>query len=576
MADETTAARARTDPILMLILLGSLVLNTHRIGHAGLHYFDESFHAIVARNLLKHPFTPTLIDAPYLPYDATHWGDNHVWLHKPILPLWTIAASFKILGIGTFALRLPSALLATGAVALTYLIGRRLFDRRSGLVAAGLQAINPAITMLVQGYLFSDHIDISLLFWVEVGVYFLVRAIGSGGWPDVLAVGVAQGLAYLSKSYLAALLTGLAAVAWLLPKVGLAGRDDSKLKGRHLLGLVAATLATVAPWTIHCAVNFPVEFHHEHGYVFTHLGSGVENWGGPWDRVFFDYLVTLYQGFYAPILAAGVVLLGRAWASRRLPLWFLYAWLFGVLAPHAVSATKTPSATLIAMPAAFLLLARMILEGWRGDRRALAAWAAVSFIGAIWPATIARFSRGFPDPPQFGGVMLGATWVFGHLTAALAAVALIEVVSWWRSSGPSGRWLGRARAVALASTLVLGVRMAVSAWGVTEGSENQPFVAELARFARDRLPARAVLLFEGEDRGEHQLAMFLLDRTCYQLRGRSADAVARSVQDAGGIPYVVTAGSAPWPRRFASTVDPRGLYDWRGPSVASGSADPRR
>ena len=55
------------------------------------------------------------------------------------------------------------------------------------------------------------------------------------------------------------------------------------------------------------------------------------------------------------MIAAGVALLGTS-AIRRpggCPLWFLYAWLFGVLAPHAISATKTPSATLIAMPAAF-------------------------------------------------------------------------------------------------------------------------------------------------------------------------------------------------------------------------------
>ena len=173
-------------------------------------------------------------------------------------------------------------MLATAAVGLTFLIGRSLFDRRTGLIAAALQASNPAITMLVQGYLFSDHVDISLLFWVEVGVYFLIRAARSGSNLDVLALGVAQGLAYLSKSYLAALLTGLAATIWLLPKLGLAACDDSKLKARHLALLVAATLATATPWTIYCARTFPLEFRHEHGYVFTHLSQGVENWGGPW------------------------------------------------------------------------------------------------------------------------------------------------------------------------------------------------------------------------------------------------------------------------------------------------------
>ncbi len=559
----TTGPSPRRDPVLVLILLGSLALNTHRIGHPGLHYFDESFHAIVARNLLKHPLTPTLVDAPYLPYDPTRWGEARVWLHKPILPLWTIAASYALLGVNTTALRLPSALLATGAVALTFLIGRILFDRRTALIAAGLQAICPAITMLLQGYLFSDHVDIALLFWVEVGVFFLIRAIRSGSWPDVLAVGVAQGLAYLSKSYLAAILTGLAATAWALPRVGLSGPDESRLKLRHLLGLVGATLATVAPWTIHCARSFPVEFAHEHGYIFTHLGDGVEGWGGPWDRLFFDYLITLYHAFYTPLIVAGMALARTALARRRMPLLFVFAWFLGVLAPHAISATKTPSATLIAMPAGFLLLGHLIAEGWRGQRRSLAAWAAVAILAALWPAPIARFGKGYPS--TFGGVMLGAPWVLGHVALALGVAGMLSRRS---LANPGCR---RLRLAALAATLVIAGRVALAAWSVTEGTENQPFVAELAGFARGRLPDNSVLLFEGEDRGEHQLAMFLLDRTCYQLRGRPADEVARQVRDAGGRPFLVTAGPAAWPRWFAGTHDPRSLYEWQGHPVASGA-----
>jgi len=559
-----TEPRAGRDPILWLILAASLVLNTHRIGHAGLHYFDESFHAIVARNLLKHPTIPTLIDVPYLPYDRTEWGENHVWLHKPILPLWTIAGSFAVLGVNTTALRLPSALLATAAVGLTYRIGRRLFDRPTALVAAGLQAGNPAIVRLVQGYLFSDHVDVALLFWVEVGVYFLVRADRSGSWPDVLAVGVAQGMAYLSKSYLAALLTGLAATAWLLPRVIPASPDDSRLRGRHLLGLVAATLATVAPWMIHCARSFPVEFAHEHAYVFHHLKGGIEGWGGPWDRLFFDYLIVLHHAWYPALIVAGLALLGTALGGRSVPLLWLYAWLFGVLAPHAIASTKTPSATLIALPAGFLLMGQLMTRGWRGEPGALAAWVGVAVAGVLRPASIGRFGKGYPDPPVFGGVMRQATWVLEHLAiaATIGAVVYLAVRS-IDGPGPSRSRARGLRLLALAASLAIVGRVAVAAWAVTEGSENQPFVAELAGFARGRLPAKAVLLFEGEDRGEHQLAMFLLDRTCYQLRGRPADEVARQVRAAGGVPFVVTANPVSWPRRFAGTLDPRALYEWR-------------
>jgi hypothetical protein len=127
--------------------------------------------------------------------------------------------------------------------------------------------------------------------------------------------------------------------------------------------------------------------------------------------------------------------------------------------------------------------------------------------------------------------------------------------------------------VALASTLVVGFRVVTASWVVTQGTEERPFVAELADFAHDHLPENAVFLFDGGGKGDHQTAMFLLDRTCYLLRGRPIDEVAREVGEAGGIPYIVTANheNAPWPLRFAGKLDPRGLYEWQTPMVAAKS-----
>src|SRR5215203_5501659 len=108
--------------VLAIVLFVSFALKLNNLGHLSIKGLDESFHAVVARNLLKHPLTPTLIDRPVLEYDYTDWLTNHVWLHKPIMPLWQIALSFALLGVNTFALRLPSAILATAATGLTYAI----------------------------------------------------------------------------------------------------------------------------------------------------------------------------------------------------------------------------------------------------------------------------------------------------------------------------------------------------------------------------------------------------------------------------------------------------------------------
>lgn len=199
------------------------------------------------------------------------------------------------------------------------------------MIAALLQAVNPAITSLVQGYMFSDHIDTALLFWVELGIYFVVRAMRSGSWRDVLLAGVVEGLAYLTKSYLAVVIGGVAVTAWLLPILRLGFVDETRLRFRHLVGLTAATLLTAAPWTIYCIAHYPREFFFEHGYVWAHLHSPIEVWGAPWDRVVFDYLIWLYHVLYTPVLFAAFALLGKAFTKRQMSLWIIYAWAVIVL-----------------------------------------------------------------------------------------------------------------------------------------------------------------------------------------------------------------------------------------------------
>ena len=159
------------------ILIASWVCNLPHLGHASIKPLDEAFHAIVARNFLKHPLTPTLDDSPALPAQSGDWLNAHIWLHKPPLAMWQIAISFALFGVNTLALRLPSLILSTAAAGFTYLIGRELLDGWAGLIASALQAFNPPIVMLVHGYVFSDHVDISLLFWTEAGIYFLVRSL---------------------------------------------------------------------------------------------------------------------------------------------------------------------------------------------------------------------------------------------------------------------------------------------------------------------------------------------------------------------------------------------------------------
>jgi len=73
---------------LFFIVLSGFLFFVYTASDFFLHVWDERYHALVAKNLTKHPFFPTLYDKPILPFDYKSWVGNHIWLHKQPLPLW--------------------------------------------------------------------------------------------------------------------------------------------------------------------------------------------------------------------------------------------------------------------------------------------------------------------------------------------------------------------------------------------------------------------------------------------------------------------------------------------------------
>ncbi len=563
--------------VLSLVLLATTLVKLRNLDHTGLTRWDEAYHAVVAQNVLKHPLKPTLVDVPYLPYQPTNWNSSHVWLHKPILPFWQIAFSFALLGVDTFALRLPSVLLSTAAAWLTYLIGKELLDRRAALLAAFLQAANPALLRLIHGYQFADHIDLALLFWVEVGMYFLIRAVRTGRWLDVCLAGVAQGLAFLCKSYLAAIILGVAITAWLLSLCRLGRREDCRIGPLHLLGLLGATLLTAGPWQIWCLVNYPVEFWHEHSQVWKHLGSNVEGWAAPWDRLLFDYLIFLHGFFYTAILVAGVVLLGKALARRHTGLWLLLAWGLGVVLPHLLATTKTPSATVIAMPPLLLLLGGLVSEAWQRDRWAIAGLLGVAIMNLIFPAEIKGPGFSYPSPRVFGGVMFKAMWVNYQLAGALFLTGVLGTFDLLTANllkpgeARVRRFLqGTILAISLSILAWLGLQTVDAAWRVTNQNASDPASLAVGEYARHHLPANAVLLCEELHPDQHLMIMFYADRVCYALQGRGLDQMAQQITEKNGIPYIVSRQRLGLPAVFASGIQGLTVYLWQ-PAAAPGN-----
>jgi hypothetical protein len=569
--------------LLITILAGSFVLKLNHLDHPALKPLDEVFHAIVARNFLKHPFTPTLVDQPFLPAKPNDWLNSHIWLHKPPTALWQIALSDSLLGVTPLALRLPSAILSTLAVLCTYLIGVRLFDCTAGLLAAALQAFNPVILMIVQGYVFSDHVDISLLLWTEVSILFLVRALQDGKKSDAILCGIAQGLAFLSKTWPALIVSGLATLFWILrflpalrstesatddKTISAAAKPLRPLAGTTLLQILTATLVTILPWMLSAAIRFPHEFAAENLRILHHLNENVENWAAPWDQLVFYYWISIFHVFYVAIIVAFVVTIVRAMQSRSLNLLFVLAWGFGVMTPHLLATSKPMTATLVGWPAGWLMVGYMVSSALKGNRLALGAWLASMACAAVLlnKTSIPRGGEHWGEiPAGFGAIMREHPWVIWQTGICLGVGGLFCVLP---AIKPRSTTVKSLSVLAAVLTLLLAIRFwkgnhpmgyAYVAWEVTETDAREPDFSKLAEFAA-RLPPNAAFVVEERTRLENKLIEFATDRSCYAATPDNWRELAQSLQSAGAAPYLITPMTEPLPVVFADADENLTVY----------------
>lgn len=542
---------AATIPNLILIgiLITSGALVLQNLGHSGITYWDEGFHAVVARNLTKHPFKFTLYDEPWLPYNYKSWGDNHIWLHKPPVAMWTICLSHLILGINTFALRLPSAISLVITVWLTFRIASNLFDKRAGLIAAFLHAFNPFLFESVHGYRYSDHIDIALLLWVQVSCWLLLRAIQTGKRRNYILSGIAMGIAYLSKSYLALITFGIALVVWFAQRTRFQRTPtEERIRITDISTLLLSGIATVAPWVTYCLIRYPNEFLWEHKRVLDHLNTDVESWGATWDRPVFDYMILFYPLFYAALLAAVLCLIIVLLKNRRLPELFVLAWAIGVIVPHTLAQTKTPSATMIAVPPLLICFAVVISRAWqRKDWLYTTIWAAAMLAVTVIPGgrSLVSSRDQFDKLNAFAPFVQTNFWIIVQLIGfgVLLAIFAVGYLLFRERSSQNQVWRGL-RAMALIIAVFYAWGYVNAAYRVTERNSKVPLYETTGTRLQREMPKNACFFLDDERVGAHFDLMYYADRATYQIFNKHMKAPrnyvsdAKKAREAGAIPYL--------------------------------------
>lgn len=194
---DTTARRfARPGNAAWVIALGSLLL-LPQLGSFGLWDPVEIQHADVARDALeKGSLLDVTVGGTYAP--------------RAVLPVWLVAAGFKVLGTSELAARLPLAIVGLLGLLVAFRLGKRLVDERAGLAATFVLATCPGY--LLQSRQLGGEVVLYVGLLAAVGglLSWVMPADGRRSWIDLALGGV---------GLVAGSLSGGLLVGWLFPVI---------------------------------------------------------------------------------------------------------------------------------------------------------------------------------------------------------------------------------------------------------------------------------------------------------------------------------------------------------------------
>ncbi len=319
--------------------------------------WDEQYHALVAKNMLKNPLKPTLYSAPLIEYDYRHWTGNHIWLHKQPLFLWQIALSLKLFGINALAVRIPSILLHSVVAIMIYRIGRISYSSTVGFYGALFFSVAYYPLELVAGKYATDHNDVAFLFYVTASFWAWFEYQNSKKNYWLIVIGVFAGFAVLVKWLVGLLIYAV----WTISLVISEKKKRLELKKYFpVLISVGISLFVFIPWQLYSFRQYPLEAKYEFNLNTEHFFHAVEGHGG--DFLFhFNAMKNIYgSGEAVPfLLLLGVFL----FLKNSVAIIYRVAILSAIIITYGfytIASTKMISFCIIVSPFGFLGLAALV------------------------------------------------------------------------------------------------------------------------------------------------------------------------------------------------------------------------
>lgn len=341
-----------------------------------LNQWDESIHAVVAKNMMSDPFKPMLYREKAMVLPWGDWTAKHIWLHKQPFFLWLMAGSMKVLGVNVFSVRMPAVLLSTALVYFTHGIGSALHGRSVGYLSALLTTYASWPLEFVAGFTSTDHNDAVFAALVGGSLWAWYTYRDRPGPRVVVLVGIFVGCAMLTKW-----LTGLLVFAgW--AAVIIAYGDNRANEAKRMLKALALALLIALPWQLYCWLRFPAEMADEMTYNMRHFSHAVEGHEGT-SGFYFQLMPEMFfpfEQYTLCIMALLALLLIRNKALR------LHAMVsaIGFVAFFTLAATKMPGFLMPVFPYFFVGIAFWIHRTCGAAVQArVGAWLSMAVAGFI-------------------------------------------------------------------------------------------------------------------------------------------------------------------------------------------------
>ena len=171
---------------------------------------------------------------------------------------FALGALFKVFGVGIATAQVLNAVLGALTIPFVFSLGKHIFDRRAGLIAAGLFAVFPNV-IAGTPLLFPEPL-FGLIFVIALWLLVTRSPADSNGWRTVVAFGLLAGMAALTRGQ-GTLLLPIAGLYWLASSGWRTAAQSTAIAA-------VAAAAVIAPWTIRNAVEL-------HAFIPISTNSGA-------------------------------------------------------------------------------------------------------------------------------------------------------------------------------------------------------------------------------------------------------------------------------------------------------------